>query len=575
MVGRFVCTGALLSCCWLGQARAASLDAAMAEARDFLAQQTGQGGVDEDRAIALAVHVAGGCPATIDGEVNTKARQDRKQTIDRLITAVAEAGSKRGLTKLLQLLSCGIESPRWGRERILEQAMARMIAFVPCTPPLPGEVAAARGELADFPILRLRKGVLRAELPTPQELDDLAYFLVAVDRAGEEVGARREGGSWRNHAPAHGRRAELFAELAVAKSAGKVLDVERLARSYLETLNFPDALHGAEEDVFFGQAPRYHYVMRDLAESWEALGRFHEAAGLWRRNNREGAACRTGASFAWQEQVKAVIRDEEIEGRCEAAVAERLLDIDGSAWQPDDPYGPKRLRDAGFDLARLLRGALLTRNRDAGEATVLKAIAELPATPRLFAQMRIRDKGVEDWERRLEAARGVADTMQEAAIPLLLPVADESLPAGRQRAIAALGDLAERPQYDPCGGTLGGLVEYTGDWIRPVRPIEERCEHGSTRATRERLAKAIRGYAGDRDVATREAVAVALGKLAVPVARRTLRRLLADPEPSGQSCAASTSEGCQRWRPRYPVREAAREALDNVKEVERNWQAAK
>jgi hypothetical protein len=546
----------------------------MAEARDLVAQQTGQRSIDEDRAVALAVHLAGGCPATIDGDLDTQVRKERKQMIDKLIAAVAEGGSKRGLTKLLQLMSCGVESPRWGRERILEQAMARMIAFVPCTPPLPGEVAAAREELADFPILRLRKGVLRAELPTQQELDDLAYFLVAVAQAGEEVGARHEGASWRNPAPAHGRRAELFAELTAAKGAGKVLDVERLARTYLETLHFPNALHGAEEDVFFWHAPRYHYVMRDLAESWEALGRFHEAAGLWRRNNRDGAACGTGASFAWQEQVKAVIRDEEIEGRCEAAVAERLLDIDGSAWQPDDPYGPKRLRDAGFDLARLLRGALLTRNRDAGEETVLRAIAELPATPRLFAQMRIRDKGVEDWERRLEAARGVADTMQDAAIPLLLAAADESLPTGRQRVLSALGDLAERPLYDPCHGALGGLVGKIGDWHRPVRPMEERCAHGSTQATRERLAKAIRAYAGDRDVATREAVAVALGKLAVPAARPTLRRLLADAEPSGQICAASTSEGCQRWRPRYPVREAARQALDTLREVERNWQAA-
>jgi HEAT repeat protein len=430
---------------------------------------------------------------------------------------------------------------------------------------LPGEVAAARGELADFPILRLRQGVLRAELPTPQELDDLAYFLVAVDRAGEEVGARREGASGRYQAPAHGRRAELFAELAVAKSAGKVLDVEWLARSYLETLHFPDALHGAEEDVFFGHEPRYQHVMRDLAESWEALGRFHQAAGLWRRLG-------SGRAFAWQEQVKAVIRDEEIEGRCEAAVAERLLDIGGSAWRHDDPYGPRRLRDAGFDVARLLRGALLTRNRDAGEETVLKAIAELPATPRLFAQMRIRDKGVEDWERRLDAARCVADTMQEAAIPLLLAAAEHSLPAGRQRAISALGDLAERPLYDPCRGAMGGRVEHTDDWLRPVRPIEERCAHGNTLATRESLAKAIRGYAGERDVATREAVAVALGKLGVPAARPTLRRLLADPVTGGRICTANATAEC---RPLYPVREAARRALDNITDLERNWRTAK
>ena len=53
----------------------------------------------------------------------------------------------------------------------------------------------------------------------------------------------------------------------------------------------------------------------------------------------------------------------------------------------DDPYGPKRLVDARFDVARLLRGALLTLNRDVGEGAVKKAIDELPEIPRLFAQM--------------------------------------------------------------------------------------------------------------------------------------------------------------------------------------------
>ena len=40
--------------------------------------------------------------------------------------------------------------------------------------------------------------------------------------------------------------------------------------------------------------------------------------------------------------------------------------------------------DARFDVPRLLRGALLTINRDAGESVVKKALDELPEIPRLF-----------------------------------------------------------------------------------------------------------------------------------------------------------------------------------------------
>ena len=543
----------------------------MQEARDLLAR-VGKSKPDENRFIALALNLAGGCPATIDAEVNSKARQERKLTIDALIPAVAESGSMRGLTKLLQLASCGVESPQWGREHILERAMAHTIAAVPCLPPLSGEIADEREKLTEFPILRLRKGILRAELPTPQELDDLAYFMVAVAEAGEEVGNRNEGASWQNKAPTNTTRAELFEELARAKSAGNVVAIERLARTYLETLDFPNPLHGAEEDVMFWHAPRYHHVMRDLAESWEALGRYHEAAGLWRRNGRAGAACATGASYAWQEQVKAVIRDEEIDGRCDAAVAERLLDVDGSAWKRDDPYGPKRLVDAKFDVPRLLRGALLTINRDAGESAAKKAIEELPEIPRLFAQMRLREKELEDWERRLQASRGLADVMQAAAIPLLLQAAEQSLPPGRQRAISALGDLAARPPSDPCGNYLVGLTLGGGsEWVRPVRPLEESCKANPGPARRNHLARALSAYARDRDAGTREAVAVALGKIAAPSSRQVLQRLTHDSATDGTVCTETAAEGKPSCRPNCPVREAARAALDNLAELEKSW----
>ena len=571
MRARFAFAGALLLTCWIAQAHATPLDETMQEARSLLARIGPDSKLEEDRFIALAFKLAGGCPATLDGDPDTPTRKARKRTIDALIGVVAESGSKRGLTKLLQLSSCGIESPLWGREYILEREMARMVAVVPCPPPLPGEVAAQREQLAEFPILRVRKGVLRAELPTRQELDDLAYFMVAVAEAGEEVGVRDEGASWRRPGPPNAVRGEVFASLAAAKSAGKVVEVERLARTYLESLGFPEPLHGAEEDAFFWHAPRYHHVMRDLAESWEALGRYREAAGLWRRNNSAGADSEGDGDQLWQEQVKAVLRDEEIDGRCSAAAAERLLDVGGSRWNRNDPYGPKRLVDASFDVARLLRGALLTINRDAGEAAVTKAIDAWPEIPRLFARMRFRDKGVEDWERRLQAMRGLADTMAAAAIPLLLQAAEDSLPAGRQRAISAMGDQVERPLFDPCRNVMAGAIGNASGWVRPITPMGYTCATEPGIRARNHLARAIGVYASDRDRGTRETVAHALGKIAAPSARPVLRRLLHDVERTGTVCAHAPEAAREHCRPLYPVRAAARGALDRITEIEKNW----
>jgi len=141
--------------CWLGPANAATVEVAMLEARSIVGQGR-PATLQEDRLIGLALDVAGGCPATVSADVEVKSRTERKQTLDALISAVAESGSRRGLTKLLRLASCGAESASWNREKILERAMARMMTDVPCLPPLSGEVASERANLSDFPVLRLR-----------------------------------------------------------------------------------------------------------------------------------------------------------------------------------------------------------------------------------------------------------------------------------------------------------------------------------------------------------------------------------------------------------------------------------
>jgi tetratricopeptide (TPR) repeat protein len=418
--------------------------------------------------------------------------------------------------------------------------MSRMMADVPCLPPLSGEVARERDNLADFPVLRLRDGRLHADLPTRAELDDLAYFMVAVSDAGEEIGMQKER-PLEKKPVATARPDELFGNLVSAKAGGNVVDIERAARIYVEELGFPDSMR---RDVSVAGAPRYGMALRELAQSWEALGRFHEAAGLWRRQLIVDV---TTSARAWEDQVKAVIRDEEIDGRCDVAVAERLLDVGGEL------YGTGRLSDAKFDVARLLRGALLTINRDAGEAAVQNAIAGWPDTSRLFAQIRLRDKGVEDWERRLQAFRGLADVVREPAIPLLLRAAADSLPPGRQRAISAIGDLALRPAFDPCRSPVALPSRGGSAWTRPLRPLGFVCDSHQSDGIRRRLVAQISAFARDASPGTREAVAVALGKIGMPAARPMLRQMLGDGVLHG----------------------AARTALDNIDELERNWRTAK
>jgi HEAT repeat protein len=228
--------------------------------------------------------------------------------------------------------------------------------------------------------------------------------------------------------------------------------------------------------------------------------------------------------------------------------------------------------DARFDVPRLLRGALLTINRDVGESALKKAIDELPEIQRLFAQMRLREKGLEDWERRLQAARGLADTVREAAIPLLLQVAEQSLPAGRQRAILALGDLAERPPSDPCGKYLVGRTLGGGsEWVRPVQPLEESCKENRGPARRKQLVRALSIYAKDREWRTREAVAIALGKIAASSSRPVLQRLTRDGATEGTVCSETSGAAGSNCRSHYPVREVARVALDNLAELETSW----
>jgi hypothetical protein len=146
------------------------------------------------------------------------------------------------------------------------------------------------------------------------------------------------------------------------------------------------------------------------------------------------------------------------------------------------------------------------------------------------------------------------------------------LPPGRQRAISALGDLAARPLSDPCGNFIVGRGFISGsEWTRTVQPLEESCRANPGPTRRTRLARTLSAYASDRDAGTREAVAVALGKIATPSSHQILKRLTRDSATDGTVCSGTSAAAGSNCHAHYPVREAARRALDNLAELEKSW----
>ncbi|HWN68353.1 MAG TPA: hypothetical protein VNM90_11995, partial [Haliangium sp.] len=386
------------------------------------------------------------------------------------------------------------------RARIHERAMLQAVARFPCAPPSAAEIARARAALADFTVVRVRAGRMVAEPPTASELDDLSYFLAAVSEAGIEVGrlSAHARASWTQPAAASPERDQLAAQVEAAKLRGDVAAMARHARAYLVTLGHPGAARFEGESTYAWGGARYSYVMRDLAEAAEDLGNFGHATENYRAADPGGGACGTSTDARWQEQVQGVIRVEERQGRCRAVVAERLLGIDED--REAGIYGTARLHAAGFDVPRLYRGALVTRNREIEPAELERVLAQAPA-----ALQRLRTRGPEDWSRRIHAVRGLADAGQQDALPALLEVAASSTPAVAVASLAAIADLAEKPAHDPCAPLAWGFGSYSTMWERPIQPLYNFCESNLRPPARTRLANSLRPFLRHADPEVRKA----------------------------------------------------------------------
>ncbi|MBZ5713296.1 HEAT repeat domain-containing protein [Nannocystis pusilla] len=498
----------------------------------------------------------------------------REDAVTHLVDTLGEIGLPADAPVLLRLDARGIYRAGSALEAILTRAMSDAIPQARCAPPSASEVAAARAALTDFAVVRRHGDVLRGEAPTPAELDDLAYFFAAVADAGPRVGGASEAnpGSPLTPATPDPESERLAAAAGEARSRGDVAGLVRHGRAYLARLGFPGPIQGSAESTWAWGGARYSYVFRDVALGAELLGDPTLAGQLYRRADPGGGMCGTSVSVRWAEQLRGAIRSAERAGDCRPAVAERLLDVDGprDMWPAPAPdsmdYGPARLAAAGFDVPRLYRGALLTAGRAGDPATLRAALGRAPEPLRTAALARLTRRGPEAWEARVYAIEGLADVTGRPALAglarLLPTLADDE----RRRAIEAIGAVARRPAWDPCddaGGIfLGG---FSSQWERHVSHLGDSCDTVLRLHESAPIARTLTPFLADRDPDTREAAAVALGRIGHRDALPALRARRRDPYTPADSRRCDEA-GCRSF---YPVREAVTEAIASIAQLSR------
>lgn len=527
-----------------------------------------QAGLTEGRLLQLLEPIVAPClardEACKDFEAlgNRKAR--RRKVAEALAGLLGRVGTTRSLSLLDRMDARGWTAATLARRKILDRDFESYRQGISCPVPDGAQVRRARAALDDFVVLRQRGGRLLAESLTAPEKDDLAYFLAAVSDAGSEVGATREGGAPGSNQAPDPSLERLHAQVEAAKKDGDPRRVVLHAEAYLKALGYPGPIRFTNSYAWGGA--RYSFVMRDLAYAYERLGRHGDAAALLRRANPGGGACGTSVSSRWAKQVRGVIRNEERAGACRAVVAERLLGIDDTAYGSAGPYGTSALTRDRYDLGRLYRGALLTMNRDLPPSVIEAALRTAPPPLREGALRRYRQRGPEDWDRRVGALEGWAAVGGAAALPTLRDAVALGAGDTRRRALRALAELARKPDADPCTARTVGLRSMSSQWRRAIPSLGRSCATKLANPEADRLARFVVQFAGDPDMQTRAEVARTLGALGSPAALPALRTLLRDPAPaSGTIC---TYEGEKRnCRPNQPVREAATEAIERIRNL--------
>jgi hypothetical protein len=530
--------------------------------------------LDERRVRRLLLSVARPCldqpgreaPACVEiNDSGTPSGEAAEGLVELLAETAAPAPSASASARLLARLEArGFYRADLAQRRILERRSIASPGL--CAPPGAGEIEAAKRALADFAIA---DGVLAARWPSAVEMDDLAYFYASIANAGPEVGHFDEERGAKplpvNH-PDLTARAGLRDEMRAALGDG---DLERHARAsdaYLRTLGYPGPIRAAEEGSMAWGGASFSFVMRDAARSAEILGRYELAEALYRRAAPGGGACGTSTPSRRDGQIAGAVRAAELRRGCRAAVAERLFAI---ALDIHHAHGPERLARAGFDVGRLYAGALLTVGRD-DPARLDRALRALPARSG-DALARLGRLGPEAWATRVRAIPGYADTARGAGLDRLLAIAEHGPDPARAEAIDSIGLLAEDHGYDPCIKSSLGFGWGHGSSSRlerKVRGVMSTCATRIDAAAIERAARRIAALAADPIPSVREAVAVALGRIASPHGKNALALLARDTfDAGGQICTIPPS-GPQVCSPNRPIARAAHEAQKALVEAD-------
>lgn len=531
-----------------------------------LAERARAAGLDQASLLRLLDDVVAACP---DADRCASLRGD--DAIGRLLDTLAALGTADAAPTLLRLDARGVYRASSALEEILTRALAGALARSRCVPPDAATITATRASLGDFLVVRTRQGQPVARAPDPNELDDLAYFLAAVADNGPEVGGASEAsrGSAARKQAADPRRDQLAAATEAANNSGDVAGVVRNGEAYLQLLGFPGPLDGAAEDHWAWGGARYSYMLRDVARAHELLGEHALAGALYRRAEPGGGMCGTSVSTRWAEQVRGAIRSAERSGDCKAAIAERLIDVDGPPHTWSDlpetaDYGPARLARAGFDVPRLYRGALVTAGRELEPKALRAALERAPDSLRAAALARLAARGPEAWERRVQAVQGLADLAGRAALPVLAALLPDASPELRPRILRTIGALGARPDPDPCDPNLGYVsMSGSSEWERHITPLGDKCETSLRLPEAGKLALSLAPWLKDPVPEAREAAAVAIGEIGHRDGLRALRQVASDSHKTGTLCQDNVC------RPNYPVREAARAARERIEALSR------
>lgn len=487
------------------------------------------------------------------------------EQVESIVEWLAVHGTLRAASVLYAREHAGSIASVRALEKILERGMVAEAG--PCAPPDADELARARTDLADFVVVdRGRGDELLARAPTATELDDLAYFMAAVRFVGPEIqGSRADHRSGVVPETADlDRRAAWLAEIERARKIGDLATVQSRGYAYIQGLGYPGELDMSLEGEMTWGGARGSQLMREVALTSEIVGELEVASALWQRANPGGGMCGTSVGYRWSKQVEGFIRTRERSEGCRAVVAERMLDIDGD-WNDASPYGPARLVEAGFDLAKLYRGALLTRNRDLEPALVQAAIERAPVGLRTAARARWTARGPEAWEARVRAVEGIADELGRTGVDLLLAQHHAFASPMRARAIEAIGRAAARTSAGPCedGWIHLSGIGFGGPWERAVHMFGNDCATRLSDDDAAVITKRLRAHL-DAEPEIRVAALFAIGRLAAPRALRLLRRQLATAKSDLARCRAADPDECHDLA---HVQDAAQDAIANVVEV--------